>query len=480
MDPAEMLRWARPEALLLLLLWLLWAGRTFYRWRTPGRTTRLQRDGESPWQGVIDADLLAHLSAGARPEKGVDVPDRSLLGLLLGLLVILALGGPQWRQGAESSRWLRPDTSRVVMVDLTPEFSALSAPDQQRLRTDLRQLVREFPGGETALVIVAGAAWQVVPPTEDGAALDGFLSELSADAVPVLGNRPEAGLARAIQTLRATGATNKTIIWLKAGPLPELNLSELEKSGVRLFILQVNESLSDWQRALAAPAFNVGQGWRPTGLNFLPPPQAGWIDLGPYLLLLALVVAAGRWASLRALCVLPLWFMVSTADPVWAADRPKVTPSNVDSIYAQGEAAYRSGQYDTAAALFSRLPTSDPRGHYNRGNALARSGRLQSALAAYDESLRLRPEDVSTRHNRDIVARLLKSSPPPLPPSPPPPDTSPPKDAPQTPQSPRSPQSQEAERAVEQWLRRPPGGHEGLLRRKLLQEESRRSGGGLP
>lgn len=69
-------------------------------------------------------------------------------------------------------------------------------------------------------------------------------------------------------------------------------------------------------------------------------------------------------------------------------------------------AELRAGDYAQAAKLLE--PFHDPRSQYNRGNALARAGKLAAALRAYDAALRAAPDDRDARHNRDLVARALE------------------------------------------------------------------------
>lgn len=65
-----------------------------------------------------------------------------------------------------------------------------------------------------------------------------------------------------------------------------------------------------------------------------------------------------------------------------------------------------AGRYAAAAKLLA--PFSDTESEYNRGNALAKSGQLRAALAAYDAALKQAPADRDIRHNRDLVARALR------------------------------------------------------------------------
>jgi Ca-activated chloride channel family protein len=62
--------------------------------------------------------------------------------------------------------------------------------------------------------------------------------------------------------------------------------------------------------------------------------------------------------------------------------------------------------YGEAAKLLA--PFNDAQSEYNRGNALAESGQLQAALAAYDAALKQAPADQDIRHNRDLVERALQ------------------------------------------------------------------------
>lgn len=65
-----------------------------------------------------------------------------------------------------------------------------------------------------------------------------------------------------------------------------------------------------------------------------------------------------------------------------------------------------AGRCQEAAKLLA--PFTDAESEYNRGNALARSGQLQAALAAYDAALQQAPVDKDIRHNRDLVERALR------------------------------------------------------------------------
>ena len=69
-------------------------------------------------------------------------------------------------------------------------------------------------------------------------------------------------------------------------------------------------------------------------------------------------------------------------------------------------AQLQAGQYDKAAELLAPLQDADSQ--YNRGNALAHTGKLTDALAAYDKALASSPGNKDVMRNRELVAKALE------------------------------------------------------------------------
>lgn len=69
-------------------------------------------------------------------------------------------------------------------------------------------------------------------------------------------------------------------------------------------------------------------------------------------------------------------------------------------------AAYRAQNYQQAAQLFAGVQTAD--GHYNAGNALAKMGQYQPAIAAYDQALQRDAHHADALFNKQIVEKMLK------------------------------------------------------------------------
>jgi len=78
-----------------------------------------------------------------------------------------------------------------------------------------------------------------------------------------------------------------------------------------------------------------------------------------------------------------------------------------DNAQWAGTAAYQAEDFEAASEHFSQA-TEDADSWYNKGNALTRAGKLDEAIYAYEESLRLKPEQADAAENLKLVEELKK------------------------------------------------------------------------
>jgi len=154
-----------------------------------------------------------------------------------------------------------------------------------------------------------------------------------------------------------------------------------------------------------------------------------WREFGPWLLaaLLPLAALAFRrgWFSplLPGLLALGLG-LVSAPQParafdwndLWlnpdqqgsralSAEQPEQAAGLFQDPAWRAAAHYRAGDYQQSLADLEGLPGSEPA--YNRGNALARLGELEAAIAAYEQALEQDPQHRDAQYNRDLLRQLL-------------------------------------------------------------------------
>jgi len=459
----------RPWALLALIPAALIA---LAGWRAIGR-------GRDDWTALVDAHLLRHLAV--RGESGGRRWPLALL-LVAWVLACLALAGPTWQKLPSPALERLDPTVMALSLGHTMDAADASPNRLTAARHKLEDLIARMRGGQLGLIVYADVPFVASPLTEDGRIISLMLPELSTDLMPVTASRPDLAIAKAVDLLKGADAREGRIVLVTDGVGDEPDKTRAAAraaaaAGYKVSVIGVGTATG---AALRGPdgASLKGAGGAPTvtrmdqarltelaadGLGTFTPltvdgrdldavfatPLANarnplqrsemsadqWADMGPYLLLLLLVLAplAFRRGVIAALLLATL----GGADPLHAEDfePPPAPAAAADTRWSdlwqrpdqqaaeafrsgdfasaagrfedpswQASALYKAGRYDEAAAAFARLPGGD----YNRGNALARAGKLEEAVAAYDAALKADPGHADALFNRDLVLQLIQ------------------------------------------------------------------------
>jgi len=401
---------------------------------------RVRRRRTSVWRENVDAHLLPHLlveRGGARVRWGAWTAGVAYV------LAVLALAGPSWRQ-VPQPLW-QSRTPLVVAVDLSGAALAADLPPSRlaQSRAKLSTLLRERQGGQVALVAFADDAFTVAPLTEDAANVALFLDALSPEVMPVDGQRADRAIEWSVQLLKQSGFDRGRILLMTdhAGDGAGQAASNAAKQGFRIDVLGVGaEAGAPYRRGdgtFANARLDEGslRGLASSGdgryariasddgdlraLGVLDPTDTedaarvdgkrghAWQDEGywllPPLMLLALF-AFRRRAALAVVVLCVLWNPVRAADLWRRADQVEHTR------IAQGNEAFRRGDFNAAAQAYQLADSADA--HYNRGNALAKAGQYPQAIAAYDEALKRQPDMPDAIANKRAVEAAMKREPP--------------------------------------------------------------------
>ena len=398
----------RPQLLWLLLLLPLLC---WWQWR--------RGDERRQWEQVVDAHLLPSQLLAGKP-AGLA---RWRLPLAL-LLACVALAGPSWGVGPQASGSNRH--ALVLAVDLSSAmYSDDVAPTRLlRLRSKLSALLAARSDGETALVVYAADAYTVVPLTQDSANLALYVDALAPTVMPEDGQRADLAIARSAALLQDNGIGHGQILLLAgaADAAAASAAAQARAQGWPVSVLAVRAQVDGGLQAVAsagggrARAISLDSGDlqalglldavagngpadaadRPAKVDGVRRDDGFWL-LPLVLLLLAPSLQRGAW-MIAAIVLVPLLLPVpaQAADNSWwqRADQRQYQ-RNVEAV-----TAYRAGDYARAEAGFAADDSAQ--GHYNRGNALARQGKLEQALVAYDTALGRQQQIADESANRDI------------------------------------------------------------------------------
>ncbi|MCP2067194.1 UNVERIFIED_ORG: Ca-activated chloride channel family protein [Pseudomonas reinekei] len=450
--------WFRPGWLLLLpvLGWLLW--QLWHRKKRAGR-----------WQMILPPAFHAALLSGGSGR------DSKLPWIALGLawlLTVLALLGPGWQRVEQTSQ--KPADPLVVVLELTPEMLATDVmPNRlEQARRKLFDLLQIRSDAQTAIVVYAGSAHTLVPLSDDLSTSRNLLDALKPSLMPEAGHRADLAVTKALALLEQAALGDGRILLIGSSLTEQERLSirhALNGKSTQFLMLGIGTAegspitqedgsfLKDEQGAILVPrldepglkgfANDLDGRFRQARLDDSDLHALGlfdgprhlrndgqtlrldtWADQGYWLLLPLLLLAACAGRRGWLLC-LPL--LLALPQPSYAFDlvdlwlrpdqqgvhllkqkRPAEAARRFEDHQWQGVALYEAADYARAAERFAE--GNDAHAHYNRGNALAKSGELEAALDAYEQALERQPDLRPALTNKALVEELLKqkNSPP--------------------------------------------------------------------
>ncbi len=94
-----------------------------------------------------------------------------------------------------------------------------------------------------------------------------------------------------------------------------------------------------------------------------------------------------------------------------AIDKNKQSP---DAVFNAGDALYKQKKYEDAGKLFldnsnmNADKTKKAAGLYNLGNSLLESNKVKESIEAYENSLKLRPDNLEAKYNLSYAQDLLR------------------------------------------------------------------------
>lgn len=403
-------------ALLGLLLPLIW---------------QRSRDLQRRLRGNIAPHLLPHLLLTPTDPHRVR-PVHLVCALLV--LGAVAVAGPTWRQ--DRPEFLENRAPLIIAVDLSPSMDTADVPPTRltAAKHKLHDLVQRRKGARTALLVYAGSAHLVLPPTDDPALLDTFIQALGTDLI----GKPGKDVAGVIEQAKRLLQQSPGTLLLVTDGADVAHLPTLKDGSLQVLVLALGSSptLKQLASALDAPLGSLTLNdddldWveRHAQQHFQDADEQQrllqWKDAGYWLcwplLLLALVSVRQGW-SLNWAAVLLLGLLLP---PTPAEANPFLTPDQqgrwafehhhyseaaarfVDP-YWKGIAAYNAADYDLAQTTFSAMNT--PQAAFYLGNIHVRRFKFDDAISAYQHALQLQPDFPEASANLALAIALKKDT----------------------------------------------------------------------
>lgn len=416
------------------------------------------------WSTVCDAELLPFILQ----EKAVAQSRWTLsVGAVASLLMIVAIAGPTWER--LPAPVFRNDAALVIALDLSKSMDATDIKPSRlsRARYKIADILKQRKDGQTALLVYAGDAFTVTPLTEDTETIVSQLSALTTAIMPSQGSHTTLALEKAVELLKQSGLQSGEILLVTDEVNYDQTIDTVESlANYQLSILGVGTTegapiktagggfLKDAQGNIVLPKLNrdelaqlaskghgkyititdddsdierlLKQFDKPTekqGVSDNNLLIEQWDEKGPWLLLLVLPLAAFQFRkgllSLALLCLLPfpepsyalewkdLWqTQDQQAQQAFQQKKYQQAAKQFDNPQWKAASQYKAGEFQQTIETLNQAESAV--GLYNKGNALAQSGKLAEALEAYNQSLEKDSANEDAKYNKELVEKELE------------------------------------------------------------------------
>ncbi|WP_370278540.1 VWA domain-containing protein [Pontibacterium sp.] len=420
------------------------------------------------WAQVCDAELLPFLVREGKGRSRAIWP----LAVLVSLLLALAAAQPVWQKQPQPA--VKQGGAVVIVWDLSASMNAtdLKPSRLQRARFKIEDLLDRLGDSQAALLVYAADAFVVTPLTEDGDTIRAQLPAMQPEIMPAQGSRADRALQQAGALLQQAQVPEGDILLVSDEVEPALiaaDASRLKQQGYRVSILSVGTRegapiptgsglLKDRQGEVVVARTDLGKMREAAALGggvavrlsnddtdldqlsalFAQSERRAvvsdqafdyWVAEGPWILLLTLPLLLPLFRRGMLNLLLPVMFLSAftaspNADAGWWQDLWRSPDQKAAKAYATGDKAaaakqfedprwkqvaqYESGDYQ--AALEEGFTPETAADWYNRGNVLARNGKLDEAIAAYHRALELQPDFDDAKHNKTLLEELKQQA----------------------------------------------------------------------
>ena len=380
----------------------------------------------SAWENVCDRNLLNFLLIKGSSKQ------RSFIGYMLfaGLCgAIISLSGPSWSK--KNIPAYVPSNPVMLLLNMSSDMdNGDVTPDRlSRAKFAIKDFLQNLKT-QAGLIVYSNEPYLITPISEDRNIIINLLPAVQRDIMPENGDRLNRAIDFAVERLKEGEYTQGNIVIFTSDIGQEFNLAleaaiKAKKTGYMVDVVSVRKSPNDKLVMLASK----GQG-RYLEINQLKAfaesinaeisedfqqtenEREVWEDGGYYLLFIPLLCCL--YFFRRGILVLFFCFILpinafagfftnnnQDAEKAFNSGNYAVAAEKFNQPDWKASALYRQGKYAEAAKYYQTGKDVDAL--YNRGNALAKSGKIEDAIKIYEEVIKQNPEHKDAKFNLDYL-----------------------------------------------------------------------------
>lgn len=370
---------------------------------------------KSSWENEVDPNLLSFLLV-----KGSSKNRRFIghIALSAFILAIISISGPTWNKKEVPN--MLPENPVIIALNLSSDMNAtdLSPSRLARAKYKISDLLKSLKSVQVGMIVYTDEPFLISPITDDTNILINMLANINPDIMPNNGDRLDRAIEFASKSLQDAGYKNGNLVFFTSDvgqkfdlaindsrklksenyDLSIVNVSTIEneklemiaKNGggiytmitpndkdIQLIMDKINDTYSDTLKT----SENITMTWEESGY---------WLSIvvlilslyffrkGIFIIVLATSFASSANAG---------FFLNNNYEGLllFKKDKFEQAAKTFENKKWIASSYYRLGDYDKAYKEFTK--DNDTTALYNQGNSLAKGGKIEEAIAKYEQVL---------------------------------------------------------------------------------------------
>lgn len=381
----------------------------------------------SSWEKACDSNLLQYLLIQNSDSKKNYGKKLFCIGLVIS---VLSVAGPTWQK--RENPILLPQNPIMFLLNLSSDMQKtdISPSRLDRAKFEISDILKQLPEVESGLIVYTSEPFIISPLSRDSNLLINLLDFVSRDIMPVNGDNLARAIDFAVEKIKSAGFNRGNIVVLaaEAGLNEKSSIAAAQNavsSGINVSVVGFSSFSSLKNVAQSGQGVFVGYPFNNTQklVDFIKQHLSNeleksknltqsWQDYGYYLVFPAMLCflflfRKGFLVLLLVFCFLPsahagwLWSDEYEALKLFKLQKYDQAANLFTDKDWRGAALYRAGNYEAAIPDFSN--ESNIETLYNKGNALAKSGKIEEAIATYEAVLKKQPEHEDAKFNLEYL-----------------------------------------------------------------------------
>lgn len=388
----------------------------------------------SSWENICDKKLLGFLLVSDKKLKKISIK-KFIYSCLIA--TVLAAAGPCWQKTEIPTFEIENPTMFVLSLAQDMQLTDITPSRLERAKFMISDITENVPEGQFGLEVYSQEPYVITPLTNDVKIIKSLLPQIVPNIVPDSGDRLDRAIALTLERFKSANFTSGNIVIFASdvGQRLDLALDKVKEAASLNYAINIvdtsysgNEKLQMLAEKSKGVYFKLKDGNMQKLLDSLHQVdedkiklsqnlRSNYLDYGYYLVFISL------------LCMLPffrrgllvLLFFCCFISPAYASFLLNDNQEGLllfkggqyemalnkfkDSVW-RGVTLYKLNKNEDALKEFSKEKNNET-AIYNKGVVLTKLCQYTDALAAFNEVLKINPNNDDALYNRQVLDELL-------------------------------------------------------------------------